>query len=136
MAFRAREYSPAKQWYYIEEYIKGKFDECWLMCKRWSFPTTSHEDSEEGWNAGLPSLLWYLAQLGLQSCQLYLRNLPANKYPCSQFCLRLSGPQGYWMWTEGIGDLIISKHCTRNQTWNLPLCGVVPQPTAPPQRII
>jgi len=38
-------------------------------CK--SFPITSHEDSRRGWSFGLLSLLWYLAQLGWQSCQLY-----------------------------------------------------------------
>jgi len=33
---------------------------------------------EGGWNAGFPSLLWHLAQLGLQSFQLYE---PAAIYP-------------------------------------------------------
>lgn len=33
-----------------------------LSCK-------SYEDSESGWNIGLPTLLWHSAQLGEQSCQ-------------------------------------------------------------------
>jgi hypothetical protein len=39
---------------------------------------TSHEGWEVGWNVGLPPLLWYWAQLGGQSCQLYApcRTLP------------------------------------------------------------
>lgn len=45
---------------------------------RYSFPLTSHEDSEGGRNVGLPSLLRHLAQLGLQSCQLWA---PAPLYP-------------------------------------------------------
>jgi hypothetical protein len=31
----------------------------------------SLEDSERGWNVGLPSLIWHSAQLGQQSCQLH-----------------------------------------------------------------
>jgi len=37
--------------------------------KSWSFPFTCLGGSE-GWNGGLPSLLWHLTHLGRQSCQL------------------------------------------------------------------
>jgi hypothetical protein len=39
--------------------------------KRLSFPVTSQEGWEGGWNVGRPFLLWQQAQLGLQPCQLY-----------------------------------------------------------------
>jgi len=43
-----------------------------------SFPLTSHEDSEGGWNVGFPSLLWHSVQLRRQSWQICV---PATLYP-------------------------------------------------------
>ena len=40
---------------------------------------------------------------------------------------RLSGCQGYWMWTEELGHLKISKDSTGNRTRNLSSCVAVPQ---------
>jgi len=39
--------------------------------QRSNFPVISHEDSEGGWNVGLPSLLWHSVLRGRQGCQLY-----------------------------------------------------------------
>ena len=47
---------------------------------------TSHEDSERGWNVGLPPLLWHLAQLGLESWQLHALSA---LYPSGKFLSNL-----------------------------------------------
>jgi hypothetical protein len=60
------------------------------------------------------------------------RASPPRKFLGTRFCYRLSGPQGYWMRTEGIGQLKISKNPTRNRTQSLPSCGAVSQPTVAP----
>ena len=46
--------------------------------QRSNIPVTIHEDSQGGWNVGLPSLLRHSVQRGRQSCQLYT---PAALYP-------------------------------------------------------
>ena len=52
-------------------------------------------------------------------------NLTPNKFLGSHFSYRLSGHQGYWMRTEGTGNLKSFKARTRNQTRKLPLGGAV-----------
>jgi hypothetical protein len=86
-----------------------------------------------GWNVGLPSLRWHLAQPGRHNCQLYA---PAALYPQGKF-LVLTSVRG-WVdprtteCVQELGHLKISKDPTGNQTRGLPLCGTVPQPNAPP----
>jgi hypothetical protein len=53
--------------------------------------------------------------------------LPSRKFLGTNFCYRLSEPLRYWMRTEGIGHLKISKDPTRHRTWNLPPHYAVPQ---------
>lgn len=75
----------------------------------WSIPVTSHEDPEEGWNVGLPSLRWRSAQLG--GTPVSSTNRPQftpRKIPLF-FCYRLTGPQGYWMRTEALGHMNILR---------------------------
>jgi hypothetical protein len=56
------------------------------MLEREIFPVTSHEDAEEGWIVGRPSVPWHLAQPGRQSCQLYA---PGERYPQGKFLVLL-----------------------------------------------
>jgi len=71
-----------------------------MMAKMWSFPVTSLEDSEKGWNVELPSL-WRSAQLGAKAVNSTRRPHTPKEIPW-YFCNRLTGPQGYWMRTEGL----------------------------------
>jgi hypothetical protein len=103
-----------------------------IHCKG-SFPITSHGDSKRKWNVGHPFLLWYSAQLGWQSWQLYVL---AAHCPQGNLLVLISirgwvDPKAYRMRTEGIGHLKISKDPTGHRIWNLPSFGIVPQPTAP-----
>ena len=57
------------------------------------------------------------------------RTLPPRKLLGTEFCYRLSGAQGYWMRTEGLGRLQISEDPTWDRARNLPSCGAVPLAT-------
>jgi hypothetical protein len=64
----------------------------------WSFPVTNHDDSEGGWNVGLPPLLGHLAQPGRQSRQLYVTAaLNPKEIPCYSFLLQSE-------WTPSVMD--------------------------------
>jgi hypothetical protein len=87
-------------------------------------PLTSQEGSEGGWNVGRPSILTPTFSATRTAELLALR---AGLRKFLEGRVRLSGHNGYCMQTEEI-----SKDPTGNRTGNLPSCGVVPQPTAPP----
>lgn len=59
------------------------------------------------------------------------RTLSHRKSLGTYFFQRLSGPQFYWMRSEEIGRLKISKHHTWNQTRNVPSIGAEPQAIPP-----
>ena len=85
---------------------------------------TSQEGSEGGWNVERPSILTTTFSATRTA---ELSALRAGLREFLEGRVRLSGHKGYCMRTEGI-----SKDPTGNRTRNLPSCGVVPQPTAPP----
>jgi len=72
------------------------------------FPITSREDSEGKWNVGHPFLLWYSAQLGWQSWQLYYQKYHIN----TSLLIHLSvdwngGIPYYWKFCVTVGYLVI-----------------------------
>ena len=54
-----------------------------------------------------------------------------KEIPWYSFLLEASGPQGYWMRSEEIGHLKISKHHTENETRNVPSSGAEPKKIEP-----
>jgi hypothetical protein len=59
-------------------------------------------------------------------------SLPPGRIPGTDFCYRLSRPQGHNA-TGRIKSLKNSSDSIRNRTRDLPACSPVPQPTAPPR---
>jgi hypothetical protein len=101
-----------------------------MKCKRQS---ASHEDSEEVWNAGLPSILWHSAQVCKHSSHLHALTIihpPGNSL--ALISVRRWVNPGLLNAYGSITSLENFQGSTRNWTWNRPSCGRVPQPTAPP----
>ena len=61
--------------------------------------------------------------------------LPPGNIPGTHFCQRLSQPQGHSA-AERIMSMKKSNDTIGNRTRDIPACGTVPQPTAPPRVLI
>ena len=56
--------------------------------------------------------------------------LPLRSIPGTNFCLRMSRPQGHSVAGRTMKD---SSDTTENRTRDVPVCSAVPRPTAPPR---
>jgi hypothetical protein len=75
--------------------------------KKVNFPVNKSWRLRGGWNAGLLSLLSYLAQLDSRVCQLYV---PAALYPQGNSLVLTSIRAWVDHWTQGMVHLKFSKH--------------------------
>jgi hypothetical protein len=90
-----------------------------------------------GWAIGVPG--GWGSRLSRQSAHeggkvvstMHWPSLPPRRIAGIHFCLRLSWPQGHNA-TGMIKSLKNSSDSLGNRTCDLPVCSIVPQPTAPP----